>query len=73
MYIRYTSSSVAVPVIDALESLFAGQEYVGHWQGDVHSALTLSHALLLELFHLLRVSWNHHLRHKGRKEFGPGS
>lgn len=73
MYIRYTCSSVAIPVIYALEGLFAGQEYVGQRQGDVHSALTLSHTLLLKLFHLLWVSWNHHLRHKGRNEFGLGS
>lgn len=59
-----SSCSAATPVIDALEGLFAGQQYIGQWEADIHGALTLSHALLLELFHLLRVSWDHHLRHQ---------
>lgn len=56
------SCSAATPVIDALEGLFAGQQDVGQREADVHGALTLSDALLLELLHLLGVSWNHHLR-----------
>lgn len=46
-----------------MEGLFAGQQYVGQWKADIHSTLTLSHTLLLELLHLLWVSWDHHLRH----------
>lgn len=51
-----------IPIIDALEGLFAGEQDISLWQADVHSTLTLSHTLCLKLFHLLWVSWNHHLR-----------
>ena len=51
-----------VPVVDALEGLFAGEEDIGQWQADVHSTLTLSYTLRLKLFHLLRIGWYHHLR-----------
>lgn len=59
-----SSCSAATPVIDALEGLFTGQQYVGQWEADIHCALTLSYALFLELPHLLWVSWNHHLRNE---------
>lgn len=60
-------ASVDVPVIDALEGLFAGQEDIGERQVDVHSTLTLSHTLCLKLFHLFWVGWNHHLRQGGKE------
>lgn len=66
MHSRHTS--VDIPVIDALEGLFAGQEDIGQRQADVHGTLALSHALRLKLFHLLWVSWNHHLRGGRRRE-----
>lgn len=56
-----------IPVIDALEGLFAGQQDVGQWQADVHSTLTLSDTLLLKLTHLYWVCWNHHLKQSGRR------
>lgn len=62
-----SACSAAAPVIDALEGLFAGQQYVGQREADIHGALTLSYALLLELLHLLWVSWNHHLRKEGEQ------
>lgn len=62
-----------VPVVEALEGLFAGKEDVGQRQVDVHRALALSDALRLELAHLLWVGWNHHLPRERRDEFGVGS
>lgn len=34
-----------IPIIDALEGLFAGEQDIGLRQADVHSTLTLSHTL----------------------------
>lgn len=67
MDVHQTCASVDVPVVDALEGLFAGQQDVSQWQADVHSTLTLSDTLRLKLTHFLRVGWNHHLKEGGRR------
>ena len=55
----------APPVVEALESLLAGQEDVGEWQADVHGTAAVSHTVGLELKHLLWVSGDHHLGEGG--------
>lgn len=65
--IHQTCASVDIPVVDALEGLFAGQQDVGQRQADVHSTLTLSNTLRLKLTHFLWVGWNHHLKQGGRR------
>ena len=67
---HHTCATVDVPVVEALEGLFAGQEDVGQRQVDVHRTLTLSDTLRLKLTHLLGVGWNHHLEQERRNQFG---
>jgi len=63
-----TCASVNVPVVEALEGLFAGKEDVGQRQVDVHRTLTLSNTLRLKLTHLLWVGWNYHLQQERRRD-----
>jgi len=60
----------ALPVVDALEGLLAGQQDVGEGQADVHGTLAVGHAVGLELEHLLWVSRDHHLHPPARGRGG---